>query len=228
MKFSRMILAVIFLQSSLLNASEAVGYYSSGKLKDGESIMEKGTLIHKLFLARQRFYGTVEIQNVISDAADFVRQVYPDAELLQIGDIANKNGGACKEHGSHQNGLDADIVYLTKSRKLQSQNAAYWEEDFVKNGVVSSNLYTERNLMLFKHLITTQPIERIFVDAAIKKQFCTFAKANNLLNDPEIKETLRRLRVENLHTTHFHMRLKCPQTDSSCKAQAEVPAGTGC
>lgn len=225
---TRMILVLILLTSVEAFASEAIGYYSSGSLKDGESISERGTNIRKLFLQRKRFYGTTQIQDVISDAADFVRQEFPDAEVLQVGDIANVKGGALAEHGSHQNGLDADIVYLTRNGKLQSQTAAYWEEDFVKNGKVTANLHTERNFALFKHLIVNQLAERIFVDQAIKTQFCSYAKANNLMNDPETKETLRRLRVEKLHTTHFHMRIKCPTTDLKCKAQAAVPAGTGC
>lgn len=224
---STMILAVFILSFSALEASEAIGYYSSGSLKDAESIKMRGTNIRKLFLQRQRFYGTNEIQDIISDAADFVRQTFPDAELLQVGDIANKNGGALLEHGSHQNGLDVDIVYLTKNKKLQSQNAPYWEEEFVIKGKMSSNFHIERNFSLFKYLIMNKPVERIFVDQAIKIQFCEYAKRNNL-NDFETQETLRRLRVEKLHSTHFHMRIKCPTTDLNCKAQAAVPTGTGC
>jgi penicillin-insensitive murein endopeptidase len=228
MKISRIILVLVLIQSGLVNASEAVGFYSSGKLKDGESIIEKGTRIHKLFLARKRFYGTVEIQNVISDAADYVGQTYPKSEILQVGDISHKDGGVCAGHGSHQNGLDVDIVYLTNNGKLQSQNAAYWEEEFVLKGKISPNFHTERNLDLFKYLVNHHPVERIFVDEVIKKHFCSYAKSKNLLGDPEVKETLRRLRVEKLHVTHFHMRLKCPEADYACKTQAAVPAGTGC
>lgn len=228
MKLPAILFVLLFFQAGLTNASEAIGYYSNGKLKNSESILDKGTRIHKLFLARKRFFGTVEIQNVISDAADFVRQTYPNAELLQIGDIANQNGGECQGHGSHQNGLDVDIVYLTNNGKLQSPKAVFWEEEFVKKGKVTANLNTERNLMLFKYLVTTQPVERIFIDEVIKKQFCSYAKANNLMNDPEIKETLRRLRTEKLHTNHFHMRLKCPEADYSCQRQAEVPSGAAC
>lgn len=224
----RTILALSLFSSTGIMASEAVGYYSDGKLKNSESIIERGTLIRKLFMQRQRFFGTTEMQNTISDAADFVRQTYPDAEVLQVGDIANKDGGACKEHASHQNGLDVDIVYLTKNGKLQSQNAPYWEEEFVKSGKVSQNFYLERNLALFKHLVLTKPVGRIFVDEAIKKAFCTYAKNNNLLKDPETAETLRRIRVEKLHSTHFHLRLVCAEGDYSCKDQAAVPEGTGC
>jgi penicillin-insensitive murein endopeptidase len=111
---------------------------------------------------------------------------------------------------------------------LQSQNAAYWEEEFVIRGKLSANFNAERNLMLFKHLFATHPVERIFVDDVIKKKLCSYAKANKLFNDTEIKETLRRLRVEKLHSTHFHLRLKCPEADYTCKAQSAVPAGTGC
>jgi penicillin-insensitive murein endopeptidase len=228
MKKSVLILAFILVQTTAIQASEAIGYYSAGSIKDAESIQDRGTPIRKLFLQRGRFFGTQEMQDIISDAADFVRQEFPTSEMLQVGDIANKNGGALKEHGSHQNGLDADIVYLTRNGNLQSQTAAYWQEEFVKGGVVTANFNTERNLALFKHLIMNTPTERIFVDAAIKTHFCSYAKKNNLLNDSETKETLRRLRVEKLHTNHFHMRIKCPTTDLKCKAQAAVPAGTGC
>lgn len=228
MKLSRIILALAVISATPVMSSEAIGTYSSGKLKESESIIERGTRIHKLFLARKRFFGTVQIQDVISDAADFVRQEIPEAELLQIGDIANENGGACAGHGSHQNGLDADIVYLTNSRRLQSPTAPHWDEEFVKSGKMTSNVNIERNLKLFKFLVTTQPVQRIFVDAAIKKEFCAYAKKNNLMNDRQTLETLRRLRVEKLHSTHFHMRLKCPEEDLACKKQAEVPLGSGC
>lgn len=228
MKLSGMTFALTLLLTTQTFASEAIGYYSSGKIKGAASIIERGTPIHKLFMQRGRFFGTDQIQDTISDAADWLRNEYPDAEMLQVGDIANKNGGALAEHGSHQNGLDADIVYLTKNKKLQSQNAPYWQEEFVKRGVVSSNMDIPRNLELFKYLVHNHPVERIFVDGAIKKVFCSYAKKNNLLSDIETKETLRRLRVEKLHSTHFHMRLTCPKTDTSCRAQVAVPKGSGC
>ena len=60
----------VLIFSSAVNATEAIGYYSSGKIKNSESIIERGTPIHKLFLQRQRFFGTQQIQDLISDAAD--------------------------------------------------------------------------------------------------------------------------------------------------------------
>jgi penicillin-insensitive murein endopeptidase len=221
-------LSLLVLSFQNIKASEAIGLYSSGKLRNAENILDKNILLHKLFMARQKFFTTRQMVDVIEDTSAFVRQTFPDSELIQLGDLSNKDGGKCPGHASHQNGLDADLVYLTHNKKLQSPNATYWEEDFVKNGVVSANLHVEKNFELFKYLVHNHPVTRIFVDQAIKKKMCQFAKSKKLLNDKETIETLRRLRVEKLHSTHYHVRLQCPSEDTACVNQAEVPNGSGC
>jgi penicillin-insensitive murein endopeptidase len=221
-------LSFLTLNTTNLNASEVIGYYSKGSLKDGESILDKGIKIHKLFLARKKFYTSDQMNDVISDMADFVRQEYPDAETLQLGDLSAVKGGSAQGHGSHQNGLDADLVYLTKNNKLQSPAANFWQEEFVKSGKITSNFHAERNLELFKYLVMNHPVQRIFVDKIIKRTLCQYVTANKLTKDVTIQETLRRLRPEPLHGNHFHMRLRCPTTDYKCVKQAEVPKGNGC
>ena len=222
------ILCFIIFNTFEVEASEAIGYYSSGKLKNAENIFDKNILFHKLFLARQKFFSTRQMIDLIEDTSAFVRQTFPDSELIQLGDLSGKDGGKCPGHASHQNGLDADFVYLTHNNKLQSPKATYWEEDFVKNGLVAPNFHVEKNFQLFKYLVHNQPVSRIFVDQVIKKKFCQFARSKNLLNDKETIETLRRLRIEKLHSTHYHVRLICPSEDTECINQAEVPNGSGC
>ncbi len=214
--------------TNYVNATEAIGFYSNGSLKNAESVIDRKLNIHKLFIARQKFFTTNEMLDTISNSIDFLKNEYPNSEPLQIGDLSPKMGGNAPGHASHQNGLDIDVVYLTKNQKLQSPNATYWEEEFVIKNQVSSNFHTERNLQLFKHLVNQSFVERIFVDRAIKKHLCEFAKNNGLYNDPQIQETLRRLRPQDLHSTHFHLRLFCPKSDLQCTPQSLVPSGTGC
>jgi penicillin-insensitive murein endopeptidase len=222
-----MLLALCLSEVSM--ASEAKGYYSNGTLNEADSILTRKTAIHKLFLQRKKNFTTDEMHEVISNAADFIKHEFPTAEFLQVGDLSSEKGGPAPGHGSHQNGLDIDVVYLTRDGKLQSQNAPFWEEEFITSkSEVSLNFHTERNLMLFKHLVTTEPVGRIFVDKVIKKHLCQFAEKSGLISDVKIKETLRRLRPEALHTNHFHMRITCPPDDRDCTSQSEVPAGTGC
>lgn len=209
-------------------ASEAIGFYSSGSLNGSQSVFERGTPVHKLFLNRGRHYTTDEMHRVLSGAAEFLSVQFPNSEVLQVGDLSGPAGGVATGHASHQNGLDADLVYLRKNGYVQSPKATSWDEDFVTGVKPSGNFNVEKNFALFAQLISTEPVARIFVDAAIKKSLCNYVLGSALKNDPKALETLRRLRPQDLHRTHFHIRLSCPSNDKKCTQQAEPPAGTGC
>lgn len=228
MKTALFLSAFIFSIFTAANATEAVGFFSRGELKDGVSVRSLDAKIHKLFLQRERFFSTQELQDVLSKTSDFVKARYPKSEKLQIGDLSHEHGGPSVGHASHQNGLDVDVVYLTKKKKLQKQDAPFWQEDFVKGKNVTDNFDTARNLELFKYLAWNHPVRRIFVDTAIKTNLCIFARDNNLLDKKEYKQTLKRLRVASLHTNHFHIRITCPKDDIACEEQVEVPNETGC
>lgn len=227
----KMIFGVALLSTQInfnLMATEAVGFFSKGELREGKSIMEINQKVHKLFVQRERFYSTEEMQEVISKTADWVKMVYPDAEKLQIGDLSHVYGGVVTGHSSHQNGLDVDAVYLTKNKKLQKQNAGHWQEEFVINGKISANFDSERNFELFKYLVHNHPVRRIFVDEVIKTNLCLYARDHNMLDKKEAKHMLKRLRIQKLHANHFHIRITCPVEDLECVEQVEVPSETGC
>jgi penicillin-insensitive murein endopeptidase len=108
----------------------AIGFYSKGQLQKAQSVFEHGTAIHKLFVARKRLYTTDEMHKVLTDASDFLHSTFPEAEVLQVGDLSLKDGGLAEGHASHQNGLDADIVYLRNNGYVQPAESKSWEEDF--------------------------------------------------------------------------------------------------
>lgn len=222
---STTLLAILLGQTQ---ASEAIGFYSKGSLAGAQSVFERGVPVHKLFLSRQRIYTSDEMHNLLLVATDFLGANFPDAEILQVGDLSARAGGVAKGHASHQNGLDADLVYLRRNGHVQTPGADYWDEDFVSGNKPTANFNSERNLALFRHLVANTPVERIFVDSTIKINLCQYALKNGMMKDPQIVETLRRLRVQNLHRTHFHIRISCPADDHECTPQSEVPSGPGC
>lgn len=227
MRFKLLLISSLMFFSTGPSASESIGSYSKGTLRNADSVFSRSVNIHKLFLARKKFFTSDQMHEVLRSSADFLRQEFPDAEVLQVGDLSAINGGAAPGHSSHQNGLDMDVVYLTHNKRLQSPQAAYWEEDFIINNKVSENFHTERNFALFKDLVNSHPVQRIFVDALIKKHLCEYVVKKGL-NDSASQETLRRLRPLDLHRTHFHVRVRCPETDGKCTPQEEVPGGNGC
>jgi penicillin-insensitive murein endopeptidase len=218
----------IFMGGYNSMASESIGFYSKGKLKSAQSIFDHGTPVHKLFVSRDRLYTSDEMHNILTLASEFVAANYPDSGPLQVGDLSNREGGLATGHASHQNGLDGDVVYLRRNHYVQSEKSNVWDEDFVSGVKPTANFNTERNFALLKHIITHAPVERIFVDSSLKKALCQYALKRGWQDDPETIETLRRLRPEDLHRTHFHLRIFCPINNHDCTPQTAVPVGAGC
>ena len=63
-------------------------------------------------------------------------------------------------------------------------------------------------------------MQRIFVNAAIKKALCREAKGD--------RSWLSKVRPMYGHDYHFHMRIKCPAGSSECENQPEPRASEGC
>ncbi len=222
------IYALAILISPTIHSSSAIGYYSNGSIKDSLEYSRETPFVHKLFKARMRLYSTEEMFRTIQDMDDFLSKDINGKESIQLGDLSNMNGGKASGHGSHQNGLDADFVYLTNDRKLQSSTASYWEEEFVVGNKISPNFDLVRNISLFQFLANKTPAARIFVDEVIKREICSFLSKSGEINLASMQIMLRKLRVENLHKTHYHLRLYCPMGDTSCVPQSEPPIGDGC
>ena len=63
-------------------------------------------------------------------------------------------------------------------------------------------------------------VERIFVNAAIKKALCREAKGD--------RSWLYKVRPMWGHDYHFHVRIKCPPGSGECESQPEPTEGEGC
>lgn len=209
-------------------SSEPIGYYSQGTLSNGVNLPVSGPGFMRLFLARNRGWGTQETtQMIIKSSADMNRS-FPGLDRLQIGDISQEGGGAVTDlHSSHQNGQDADLTYYRKNRIEQAPSYTNgFSENMVINNRLSKNFDTARNWELMKRLHAHAEVQRIFVDPVIKKELCRFARTKNEL--VRYEEILRSLRPLGNHGDHLHVRLKCPRDARECVSQEDPPVGTGC
>jgi penicillin-insensitive murein endopeptidase len=209
-------------------AGEAIGYYSNGSIKHSHSIDDyKKSGVVKLFKSRGQNFGTSDIMRALTGLAKHMKTTYPTIERTQIGDISAVEGGRIPRHKSHQNGLDADVVYYRVNELSQSPQYPEWAEDFVVKSKLTKNFHIERNWEAMKYLVHNHDVGRIFVDSAIKKALCEFANQKGELESET--EVLRRLRREDaVHMHHFHLRLKCPAGSPDCESQVEPPEGHGC
>lgn len=127
-------------------------------------------------------------------------------------------------HASHQIGLDADIWLtpmpgreLTRFEREEMSAVTVVREDRLD---VDPAKWTPDHVAVLKAAATDPAVQRIFVNAAIKKALCREAAGD--------RSWLTKVRPYFGHDYHFHVRLVCPKGESACKGQDPVPPGDGC
>jgi murein endopeptidase len=151
-------------------------------------------------------WGTTETIASIEAAIEKVREVYPDAPRLMIGDISDADGGRLKRHASHQGGRDVDLGFYYKGGQAQS---------FASGN--ATNLDLPKNWALIRALVTGTDVEVIFLDTRIQRLLYTYA-----LSISEDKAWLDHVFqfsrgakdalvcYERNHRTHYHVRFYNP------------------
>jgi penicillin-insensitive murein endopeptidase len=126
-------------------------------------------------------------------------------------------------HASHQIGLDADVWLTPMPDRTLSR--AEREEMSALDMVSADGLsvdpahWSARQAGVIKAAAEEPEVERIFVNAAIKKALCETAAGEPWMN---------KVRPYWGHNYHFHIRIACPAGDAACQPQDPVPPGDGC
>ena len=127
-------------------------------------------------------------------------------------------------HASHQVGLDADIWLTPMPNRQLSRNER--EEMSAVMMVrddrldVDPKVFTPGHLAVIRDAAQEPTVQRIFVNAAIKKALCREAKGD--------RSWLSKVRPMYGHDYHFHIRIKCPPGASECESQPDPAEGEGC
>ena len=204
--------------------SRVVGFYASGCLAGGTALPINGPAWQVMRLSRNRNWGHPALVRFLEDLGTKVHQAGTWNGLL-VGDMSQPRGGPMiTGHASHQVGLDADI-WLTPmpNREL---NRVEREEMSAVNMVaadrrdVDPSVWTPGQLAVIKTAALDPRVERIFVNAAIKKALCRDSSPD--------RAWMSKVRPYWGHDYHFHVRLYCPPDSASCKPQAPPPPGDGC
>ncbi len=203
--------------------ANAIGFYSHGCLAGARPLPIDGKNWQVMRLSRNRFWGHPRLIAMLERlSARAAKLGWPG---LLVGDMSQPRGGpTLTGHASHQIGLDAD-VWLTPmpDRELTREE----REEMSATMVVAENrldvdpkVWTSAHFALIKTAAQDPAVERIFVNAAIKKALCREAG--------EDREWLHKVRPYWGHDFHFHVRIRCPNGDTACEAQPPAPEGDGC
>jgi penicillin-insensitive murein endopeptidase len=203
--------------------ARAIGFYSKGCLAGGVALPINGPTWQVMRLSRNRNWGHPNLIATLERLADRAPKV--GWRGLLVGDMAQARGGPMLTgHASHQIGLDADI-WLTPmpARELSRQER---EEMSATNVVradrrdIDPSVWTPQHAAILRAAAKDPQVERVIVNAAIKKALCREAGAD--------RAWLSKVRPWWGHNYHFHIRIACPKDSAECKHQDPTPASDGC
>jgi penicillin-insensitive murein endopeptidase len=204
-------------------ASRTIGFYAKGCLAGGVALPINGRTWQVMRLSRNRNWGHPKMVELLERLSE------KGAKLgwtgLLVGDMSQPRGGPMiSGHASHQVGLDAD-VWLTPMPDHELSRVE--REEMSATMVVAPDrkdvdpkVWTPAHFAIIKAAAQEPEVERIFVNAAIKKALCREAGSD--------RAWLSKVRQYWYHDYHFHVRIKCPADSPDCKPQAPPGAGDGC
>ncbi len=204
--------------------ARSIGFYSRGCLAGGEALPVNGSAWQVMRLSRNRMWGNPALISFLEHFAKDVPKVSRWPGIL-VGDISQPRGGPMLTgHASHQIGLDADIWLTPMPRRELSRSER--EEMSATNVVradkldVDEDVWTPDHLSVIRAAAKSPDVQRIFVNAAIKKALCREAGSD--------RGWLNKVRPMYGHNYHFHVRVYCPRGEEGCSGQDSVPPGDGC
>jgi hypothetical protein len=109
------------------NHAHSIGLPFSGRLVEGTQLPVEGPdwvtwspATDSSPNQASRLYGNERTIRAILDVLKAYRAAHPRAPRVVVGDISRRGGGWMNEHVSHQNGLDVDVYYPRRDRRLRA------------------------------------------------------------------------------------------------------------
>lgn len=203
--------------------ARSIGFYSRGCLAGAKALPADGPSWEVMRLSRNRMWGNPAM---IAYLERFSHRAKAEGAWngILVGDISQPRGGPMLNgHASHQVGLDAD-VWLTpmpERRLTREEREDMSAVDMVRpDGLsVDRSHWSEAQAAVIKAAAEDPVVDRIFVNAAIKKALCETHRGESWM---------AKVHAYWGHNYHFHIRIKCPAGETSCEPQAPAGAGDGC
>jgi penicillin-insensitive murein endopeptidase len=200
------------------------GFYSHGCLAGARQLPFDGPDWQVMRPSRDRNWGHPAL---IAFLERFARHVATTSHWpgILVGDMAQPRGGPMLNgHASHQLGLDADVWFraMPRERLSRADRETMMSTQLVRSDRldVDAAKWSSDDIAVLKAAATDPVVERIFVNAAIKKALCRDTQGD--------RSWLGKIRPMYGHDYHFHIRIACPAGETACEAQKPVTGAIDC
>jgi penicillin-insensitive murein endopeptidase len=204
--------------------THVIGFYAKGCIAGAEALPITGDTWQVMRLSRNRNWAHPDMVKLLERLSARAHKDVGWPGIL-VGDMSQPRGGPMfTGHASHQVGLDADVWLTPMPNHVLSREE---REDMSAVMMVrpdrldiDPHVFTPGHLAVIRDAAEEPTVQRIFVNAAIKKALCREAKGD--------RSWLSKIRPMYGHDYHFHIRIKCPPGSTDCESQPEPAASDGC
>ena len=196
---------------------------TGGCIAGAERLPSSGEGFQTIHLNASSFYGAPPVIDRIKMLGALAHKA--GLADFYVEDISNPRGGPMAGgHAAHQVGLDADIGLDPRPKAALSvvEREAIQVTSVVRGDqrAVDPARWTPGVTTLLRLAANLPDVDRILVNAAIKKQLC-----NEVTGD---RSWLRLIRPWYGHRAHMHISFKCPAGQTECVPMNPPPPGDGC
>ena len=204
--------------------TKVIGEYAKGCIAGAVEMPITGDTWQVMRLSRNRNWGYPDMIALLKRLSVHAHKDAGWPGIL-VGDIGQPRGGpALSGHASHQMGLDADVWltpmpdHLLSRQDREEMSATMMVRDDRLD--IDPKAWTPQHWMVLRDAAKEPAVQRIFVNAAIKKALCREAKGD--------RSWLEKIRPWWGHDYHFHIRMRCPPGATECHGQKDQEGGDGC
>ena len=202
-----------------LGKAMAIGYDPRGCLQGGVALPVNGPTWQVMRVSRNRNWSHPSLVRFLEKFAPAAAKATGWNGIL-VGDMAQPRGGPTPYgHRSHQTGLDVDVWFMPmpghtlSAEEREKTSAINLVADDWKR--VNPKTWTPQHAAFIKTAAEQPGVERVLVNAAIKKEMCrvdSYRKSN----------WMAKIRPWYAHHDHIHVRMECPDDSPACRGQPEV------
>ncbi|HYH95582.1 penicillin-insensitive murein endopeptidase [Hyalangium sp.] len=180
--------------------SVSVGFVHSGRMVNAVRFPEGSDWT---VVSPDKAWTTEETVHYLTQVIRELRARYPDAPLLRVNQISNRDGGYIRPHKSHQNGRDVDLGFFYPNGNVVRARA---RENYIDPVM---------NWALIRALVTHADVQVILVDRRVQKVL--FEHAMKIGEDKAWLDSLFHAGEHSIikhargHRDHFHVRFFNPR-----------------
>jgi penicillin-insensitive murein endopeptidase len=217
-------------------ATTSTGAPADGRIENAVALPESGPgFLFNPKRPHDARYGTVELVQAIVRAAADVEQEMPGSGLV-VNDLSLREGGPIRQHGSHQSGRDADILFYALDAKNAPRpavgvtiepNGRGWDFKDLANGKddVLVKLDAKRTWRFMRALLEhgADHVQRIFLVEHVRSML--LAEAERVKAPKRVRERFEMLTCQpsTPHDDHMHVRFFCTPEDMAAGCLDSAP-----